>query len=293
MKLISRFSIVIALLITTNILAQQDPNFTLYNFNKNIINPAFAGANENAEITLSHRSQWLGIDNAPSTQLLAFTTPLKNNLGLGVSVIKDQVFILSQTDLAADISYKLKVSETQNLFFGLKAGGGFVDINLNNAGAPETDPLFTQNQSFFNPHLGAGVSLVHNKYYVTLSTPNFLSGDRYEKEINTPRAAVDNLSLYLGGGYHFALTDNIELHPALMMRYLQGVPTSYDISSTLSVDQKYSLGFNYRVDEMISVYGFLQLIKKLKLGISYDATISLPTRVGDDNSIEMILKYQF
>ena len=293
MKTISRISLFVALFTITTIVAQQDPNFTLYNFNMNVINPAYAGANDAKELNLSHRSQWLGVDNAPNTQTLSYSMPLKNNLGFGVSIVNDKVFVLSETDIAVDVSYKLKVSETHNLFFGVKAGGGFVNIDLNNTGAAGNDPLFTANQSFFNPHLGAGLYLKHKKYYVTLSTPNFLNGKRYEKKGNTPRAAIDNMHVYLGTGYIFNITPDFELTPAFMMRHVNGAPTSYDVSSTLKMYQKFSLGANYRLDETVSVYSLIKVMDKLKFGLAYDITTSEVDAVGADNSLELILKYKF
>lgn len=293
MKSILKLSLLVTLFTVNVLVAQQDPNFTLYNFNMNIINPAFAGVNNTKEINLVHRSQWLGVDNAPNTQSLSYSMPLKNNLGFGVSFVKDQVFVLSETDIAIDVSYKLKVSETHDLFFGLKAGGGFVNIDLNNAGASGIDPLFTANQSFFNPHIGAGFYLKHKKYYVTLSTPNFLNGERYEKIGNTPRVAINNMHVYFGSGYTFTLSNNFQLTPSFMMRHVNGAPTSYDISSTANMYQKFSLGANYRVDEMFSLFTLIDVMKNLKFGIAYDFTISDVNTIVDDNSLELILKYKF
>lgn len=293
MKSISKFSLLVALFTVNVLVAQQDPNFTLYNFNMNIINPAYAGTNNAKEINLVHRSQWLGVDNAPSTQTLSYSMPLKNNLGFGVSIVNDKVFVLSETDIAIDLSYKLRVSETHDLFFGLKAGGGFVNIDLNDAGAPGNDPLFSANQSFFNPHLGAGFYLKHKKYYVTLSTPNFLNGKRYEKRGNAPRAAINNMHVYFGSGYTFTFSDNFQLTPSFMMRHVNGAPTSYDISSTANMYQKFSLGANYRVDEMFSIFSLVQVMERLKFGVAYDFTTSEVNTIADDNSLELILKYKF
>ena len=74
--------------------SQQDPNFTLYNFNMNVINPAIAGSNEFQALSIGYRSQWIGLSDAPNTQVVNFTKPLQNGLGLGVSIVKDQVFLL-------------------------------------------------------------------------------------------------------------------------------------------------------------------------------------------------------
>ncbi len=292
MNSISKFSLAFVLFTINIMVAQQDPNFTLYNYNMNIINPAYAGANNLTELSLSHRSQWVGVDNAPETQSLSFSMPLKNNLGIGASIIKDKVFVLKETDIAIDISYKLKLSETHNLFFGVKAGGGFVNINLSDTGAPGNDPLFAENQSFFNTHVGAGLYLKHKNYYVTLSTPNILSGKRYEKDGNVPSEAVNSMHMYLGSGYTFAINPNFQVTPAIMIRHVKGTPVSYDLSSTLKMYDKISLGGNYRIDEMVSIYTLLHLANdKLKLGFAYDITATKIDAVGDENSIEFIIKY--
>ncbi|MFY0632049.1 MAG: PorP/SprF family type IX secretion system membrane protein, partial [Flavobacteriaceae bacterium] len=110
-SIIAIITITFALLVSSKAEAQQDPNFTLYNFNMNIINPAFAGIKDSPELNLVYRNQFLGIDDSPRTISLAYSRPLAKNLGIGISVINDQVFVLSQTDIAADISYKLQMGE--------------------------------------------------------------------------------------------------------------------------------------------------------------------------------------
>ena len=58
------------------------------------------GSNEFTEVNLAYRSQWAGVPNSPNTQTLSYSRPLKNNLGIGLSVINDEVFVLSETDIA-------------------------------------------------------------------------------------------------------------------------------------------------------------------------------------------------
>jgi len=286
------YIIVLLILCTVNSLsAQQDHNFTLYNFNMNIINPAFAGSNDATEINLGYRSQWIGIAEAPNTQALSYTSPLKNNLGLGVSVVRDQVFVLQETDLALDLSYKLQLSQTHDLYFGVKAGASVVNINLNNAGAYGSDPLFARNQSFINPQFGAGAYLKHDKYYISVSSPNFLNGKRYIKQGNAPKAAVDKLHLYLGGGYHFDISESVRITPAIMYRSTQGAPSSTDINATVSYNT-IQAGMNYRVDEMYSIFGMFNIFENVKFGAAYDFTTSKINQVNDNGSMEVLIKFQ-
>jgi len=214
-------------------------------------------------------------------------------LKIYLSVINDEVFVLSETDIAIDISYKLQLSEEHLLFFGLKSGGGFTNVDLTKAGAPENDLLFTANKSFFIPHIGAGFYLKHPKYYVTLSTPNFLKGKRYEKQGNVPIAVINDLHVYLGGGYTFEINENMDITPALMTRHVNGAPSSYDISSTVDLYKKMKFGLNYRIDETVSIYSLFTTVKKLKFGFSYDINTSKITNANKKGSVEFLLKYQW
>jgi len=292
MKLISKISLFVMLFTVNILVAQQDPNFTLYNFNMNIINPAYAGSDDTGVINLSHRSQWISVDNAPSTQSLTYSAPLRKNLGIGVSVVNDKVFVLRETDIAIDLSYKLKISETHNLFFGAKFGGGFVNIDLNNAGAPDGDPLFARNQSFSNAHIGAGLYLKHKDYYVTISTPNFLKGKRYEKQGTTPIAAIDNLHMYYGAGYHFKVSETVKITPGFMYRSTDGESSSTDINATVDYNN-IKAGVNYRLDEAYSIYTLFDLTKNLSFGAAYDFTTSDVNEINNNGSIEMLIKYKF
>ncbi len=292
-SIITIITITFALLGIHKASAQQDPNFTLYNFNMNIINPAFAGIKDSPELNMVYRSQYLGIDDAPRTISFAYSRPLGNNLGIGISAINDRVFVLNETDLAVDISYKLKVGEKTKLYFGLKAGGGFVNIDLTRANNSGTDALFSQNQSFFNPHIGAGINIQNPKFYISVSTPNFLRGERYEKQGNRPSAAVDRSHFYLGGGYHYNINDNLTLTPRFMMRTVSGAPTSYDVGASMEIQSKYTAGLNYRIDETTSLYGLFEVIENLRLGAAYDISVQDASNINDNGSLEFILKYRF
>ena len=292
-SIITIITITFALLINTKADAQQDPNFTLYNFNMNIINPAFAGIKDSPELNLVYRNQYLGIDDSPRTISMAYSRPMGKNLGIGISVINDRVFVLTETDIAIDISYRLQVGEATSLYFGLKAGGGFTNIDLTRAFNGGNDPLFQENQDFFNPHIGAGINIQNEKFYISVSTPNFLRGERYIKQGNIPSAAVDQSHFYMGGGYHFTINENLTLTPRVMMRSVEGAPTSYDVGASLDIQKRFIAGVNYRVDELTSFYGLFQVVDKLKLGAAYDITSSDVNLVNDDGSLELILKYQF
>ena len=74
------------------IYAQQDPQYSQYQFNQMIINPAYAGTKNALSAVIDIRKQWSGFDGAPSTQSFSFHGPLKKKrIGLGLSAYNDAI----------------------------------------------------------------------------------------------------------------------------------------------------------------------------------------------------------
>ena len=49
--------------------SQQDPQYTQYMYNMNIVNPAYAGSRGTLSMGLLGRLQWVGIEGAPKRPL--------------------------------------------------------------------------------------------------------------------------------------------------------------------------------------------------------------------------------
>ena len=62
-----KLSIIAVLLLTLQMYGQQDPQYTQYMYNMNIMNPAYAGSRENLSFGLLYRNQWAGISGGPQT----------------------------------------------------------------------------------------------------------------------------------------------------------------------------------------------------------------------------------
>ena len=67
--------------------SQQNPQYTQYVYNMNIINPAYAGSQEALSLNFLARTQWVGFEGAPKTLTFGAHAPIVKNLGLGLSLI--------------------------------------------------------------------------------------------------------------------------------------------------------------------------------------------------------------
>ncbi|HEX5742662.1 MAG TPA: type IX secretion system membrane protein PorP/SprF [Flavobacteriaceae bacterium] len=289
-KSLKYFIVLIVGLASQNGFAQQDPNFSLYQYNMSIVNPAYAGTTDQLELNLNFRKQWVGIEGSPQTQALNISSPINDRVGLGLTLVNDKVFVLKETDIYADFSYKLPISIDTDLFLGIKAGGSLINIDLISLGI--NDPLFSEDVSKFNPNFGMGAYLKGEKYFVNLSVPGLLSSKRYEKEGVLVTKAADKAHFYIGSGYQFSLSESIDFTPSFLCKIVTGAPTSIDITGMMSIHKKTELGISYRLDESISAIAMFNYIDWLQFGYSYEHSTS---SIGDysNGSHELILKLLF
>jgi len=203
------FAIVVALLSVANSFAQQDPHYTQYMYNMNVINPAYAGSKEHLSFGLLYRKQWVDISGAPSTGTFSGHSPVGKNVGLGLSAITDKIGPVNETNVYADFSYTLKLGGEHRLALGLKAGATFHKVGLlddiGNGYVPDpTDPAFGQNisRTYFN--VGTGIFYYTQKYYLALSVPNMLKSKHldYRRDGNDYKFGSEESHYFLKEGMY-------------------------------------------------------------------------------------------
>ncbi|MEO1030756.1 type IX secretion system membrane protein PorP/SprF [Winogradskyella sp.] len=270
-----KLSIIAVLLLAFQMHGQQDPQYTQYMYNMNIINPAYAGSRENLSFGLLYRNQWSRIDGGPETGTFFGHAPIGNNLGLGVSLISDQIGPVTETNTYVDVSYTLKLGGEHRLAFGVKAGATFHDINLtsgNVAVIDPDDPFFGIGINETTPNIGAGFFYYTNKYYLALSVPNLLESVHLDSNGN--KIGSETQHYFLTGGYVFNLSPNTELKQSFLLKSAFSAPLSLDINLNMRFFKKFEIGASYRLDDSISGLVNFALSPSIRVGYAYDAVSS-------------------
>ena len=281
---------VLALLSITTVFGQQDPQYTQYMYNMNVLNPAYAGSRGVTSIGILGRTQWVGVDGAPQTLTLAVHPPVGKAVGLGLSVIHDEIGPTKEDNVYADFSYTIITSDEGRLAFGLKAGVTFMDVReLIMVDNP--DPLNIPVHET-SPNFGAGVFYYNQRFYAGLSAPNFLETRHLEKDGGIYSTASEKMHYFLTSGYVFDITDNLKLKPSTMIKATTGAPLSVDLSLNLLVDERVELGLSHRFDDSISALVGFQVNDDFRVGYAYDHTTST---FGEFNSgsHEILLLFDF
>lgn len=293
MNLINKLQILLAAMaFTATVSAQQDPNYTFYQYNMNIYNPAFAGSSEAAEFSLGIRSQWAGIEGAPESQSAIFGMPMGKNLGLGASILNDRTFIEQQTWVAIDISYFIQLDEDHRLYFGIKGSANSYDANTDGLityGVGQDGALMNY-ESRFTPNVGAGAYLKHDRYFVSLSSPKLLTPDRLQERDGNAYLGADRMHAYLSGGYSFFLGKTLDLKTMGMFRYVDASPISLEVTGILDFGERFEFGASYRHDESISGLVLFNVSNGFNLGYAYETSIQNSIDGLDNNTHELFMR---
>ncbi|WP_108803502.1 type IX secretion system membrane protein PorP/SprF [Aquimarina sp. Aq107] len=303
-RLLTIFMLIVCSLISNYAVAQQDAQYTQYMYNTISVNPAYAGSRGVMSIMGLHRSQWVGLDGAPRTQTLTLNTPIgdNNRVGLGLSIVNDEIGPTDETYFDIDFSYTIPTSDTGKLSFGIKAGGHLLNVDFDRLSQFDTgDPLFNNGNidNKFSPNVGAGIYYHTDKFYLGLSAPNLLETDHFDESAaidsngNSSFIAEERINYYLIAGHVFDLSDTVKFKPAILSKLVFGAPLQVDLSANFLLYDKLTLGVGYRWSAAFSAMAGFQVSDSLMIGFAYDKeSTELGRTQFNDGSYEVMLRFE-
>jgi type IX secretion system PorP/SprF family membrane protein len=296
---------------------QQDPMFTKYFFNSLIFNPAVAGSNEHLTANLIHRSQWLGLEGAPTTQSLSAHTPLKNDrIGLGASLVNDQIGASGTFDFNTAYAYRFSLGKKMTLSLGLQASvtnwrGNWSKLTLEDG----TDEVFSENLNRWQPNFGAGFYLYSERFFAGFGCPRILEHDLRQTQDATPFYAQNYRHYYSIIGAAFPLgSEMVIFRPSALLKstgwfssYREfstslpvGSPTALDLDASFFFYQKLWIGLAYRTaleagdssNDSADFWLAYYFGNGLRFGAAYDFTLSQLNK-ATSSSFEVMVGYEF
>lgn len=271
--------------------AQQEPMYSQYMFNMLQINPAYAGNRASDNLTLMYRNQWTGIDGAPETATLSWDRRnAGSNVGYGLQIYSDKIGIESSVGIQGFYSYRLAF-ENSAFTMGLSAGvmnyrANYIDVMTNTT----SDPLFAENINGVRPTFGLGGLYATENWYVGFSIPALLQTKISSKDVSITSGASNHY--FLTGGYIFDLDNDFKFKPSALLKAVTGAPLELDINANVWYKDILGLGASYRTaDSFVGMFE-LQLSPQIRLGYTYDYTVS-PLKRYAGGTHEIMLRYEF
>lgn len=285
----------LAVLGLTSVVAQQDAQYTQYMYNTVSVNPGYAGSRGNVSVAALHRSQWLGLEGAPTTQTLNVHSPIGyKGVGLGLSIVNDKIGPTSETSFDLDFSYTIRTSRDARLSFGLKGSANLLDVNYSQLDEYSEDgSLYNQDiQNRLSPNIGVGVYYHTQKFYAGLSVPRFLETEHFDS--SSLSTAKEQMNFYFITGYVWDLNPYLKFKPTLLTKIVRGAPLQVDLSANFLMNDKFVLGGAYRWDAAFSGLAGFFVSDEMFLGLAYDREVTeLGKATFNSGSFEVLIRYDF
>jgi type IX secretion system PorP/SprF family membrane protein len=293
-KIYSLVLIIIILITSSAVKAQQELLMNQYIFNGLAINPAVAGSFNGYELRAMHRMQWFTFPGGPVTTTINGSVKYKNN-GIGLNLLRDQTGPLIYYSAELNYAYHIRFNESQN-FLGLGLSGRLMNIRLEprrrdidySSDVVLTNAMNGKNSGDFN----AGAF-----YHTPTITAGFaarnIAGIKFDFAKDFNRAEVSRFyrHYYLYGSYKYKKLKNIIVEPSLLFKKSENVkPIQYDITLRAHfIEEQLMAGISYRSPQQIAIMAGAKFDRKFYINFAYDFNTYNTLQKYSGGSFELML----
>jgi len=268
-----------------------------YLSNMHTINPAFVGMWDRAGFMLSTRKDYVTINGAKLYQQFTYNTPIRDHeSGIGVNVIRRNVGYEKQLSLTFDYSYQVRLDMYYYLRFGLRMGvvnysPNLTDYRLYPDGIPDSE-FSTDISHQFMTAVGFGAVVYDDKYYVSLSVPQFVS-NTFQINRTGYSSLQEFKTAYLSTGYLFNLPMSVMLRPNILFIGTIGKPVRFDVASVVYLPNNLQFGMNFRSNGSTCFSGQYTFSDGLRIGFAADYAFFQDIRKFQLGTYEIMVGYDF
>ncbi len=291
------FIIFLSLFFSVELVAQQQMMFTQYMYNTQSFNPAYVGTQNAISAVVLAREQWVGFQDAPSSQTLTINMPIKSHkIGIGASFFNDVLGPAQEMTGGIDFSYIIRVGDESRLSLGLKGSISMYELDFTKLKIYNgADQSFSQNRrGVMNPNFGAGVYYYTPKYYIGLSVPRLLKNViSVESDLsNRESLGREEVHWFLNAGYITEVFNGLKFRPSVLLKYVHNAPLSFDLAGNFLVLERLWAGASYRFGDALSLIAEYGITPNLWAGYSYGFSFSDISRYNSGTH-EIMLRYDF
>ena len=307
--------------------SQQRPHYTQYMLNQYILNPALSGVENYTDIKLSHRQQWQGLEGAPVTSYFTVNTPIgkrdyKTSLtsfsvegynprgksyweeyeaspahhGVGLQVINDRAGPFNTFSAYGTYAYHIGVSPRTNFSAGFGVGLSRMNLNtskLNFGDGANVDPAVrgTGEIGKMQMDMNAGIYLYSADYFMGVSMLQVVPQNlEYADNIVRKTEGKKVPHIFLTGGYRFLLTEDINMVPSVMVKYIASAPVQADLNLKFQYREFLWAGASYRSQYGFAAMAGVKATSTIMVSYSYDYTTTRLNTVSN-GSHEIIIGF--
>ena len=299
--------LIIAFLLITGFSKAQEFKLTPYTQylveNPFVISPAYAGEGEMNRLRLSGAFQWVGLENAPNTQVLSYDTHILETSGVGGVLYRDKNGNTSQIGGQLSFAHHLTINDAnaQYISFGLSYKFTQFKIDFSDFENIGGDPSIGSNISSFNSNFDAAFLYKLERFYISFNAANILNKSVKAFDDTEPKKLRN---YYVYTGYIFELEDGLyEIEPSIFFKLFESDSRSItDLNvkgKRMTDDGYYWVGFNTRFIndqsfEPLAIVPMLGLKKQdFYVGYAFQYNINEANELNHGGTHMLTLGYDF
>jgi len=255
--------------------AQQDPMYSMYMFDKMLINPAYTGSSNWFIGSVKYRNQFSGLNGNPNTQTFNIHSPIqKKHIGVGLKVVNDKIAIFSTMNVGVDLSYHLNFAGGK-LSAGIEAGiyNRKIDYQKLVLATRGDNAIPTTAQSSLVPDAAWGLYYLKKQWYVGLSQYHLLKTKFKDNEPVASNSRLYN-HYYLIAGNVFMINKYWTCEPSMLLKIQPNSKTQLDVNAMVYYQDRVGAGLQYRTGDAVVGVVRVNILENLRLSYSYDYTLS-------------------
>jgi type IX secretion system PorP/SprF family membrane protein len=233
--------------------AQELPVAQQYMQNLSYINPACIGREYCTFFYGTDRHQWLGIPQAPATQVFGaehtfFSNPYQasRKIGLALQFISDRNGSVHQTGGQAGYAYHVRLNKKKDLFLSLGLSASLLQHSIREGESNVTnDQALGAGENTLAPDVSTGVFVYSPKFYAGFSVLRMLPYSRqfyyWENQSFIPG------NYYLHAGYTIMTrSKGIAFIPSAVFKFDNQMSKQIDFNLITHFSNRYKAGVSYR-----------------------------------------------
>jgi len=253
--------------------AQNRISYSQYMHNQGVFNPAYFSLEQKITATAYYRKQWVGVDGAPATKSFVGGIDLNDQHNININLYQDDITIYKDTKLGLGYNYRVNISKSALLSFGIKGDYGIFSGNYSTLRAQDLNDIQLTNDVSTKSYLnfGAGLYFVSNNVFAGISSPYLFNNNVVQNQNGVLDVALTFNHIYYSMGSKFEF-ENFSFTPTTLVKVVSGSPIQVDVNANFLIREKIWLSGGFRSDKTFILSTGVVIISNLKLIYSYDFT---------------------
>lgn len=285
--------ILLALLITNSLFAQQLPISENYFVDKFSLSSAYAGNSADKMVFASYRRDWSGLSTGPKTVRLSYNDGFKSNAGFGAKLIMDKVGIFQSMFAIGTYSYGVQLNENSNLYFGLSGG---IHQNSIHFGDYYNDPNFNSDPAMINKEINSKLKVVSDfsmvyaarRFHSGILFSNVGIGDYRYSEVDVKFSPF--MTYQVHANYSQPFLDLWSVTPMVIFRGGKEIPAQLEIASNIMYKDKFWGNIAHRGKTIFCVGFGMDISKGIIFNYNYNLSTDVSVSAYQNHEISLGIK---